>query len=250
MDVSTGAWSDELCAAANVPIDKLPLIADAADVHGGLTSDAAAALGLPAGLPVVGGFVDGSGPLLLAGARIGQLAHSAGSTDVLALCLGQPTPRDGLLCRPLGTGGKWVAAATLSSAGSLLDWLKGLLKIDDFDAACRRALARPDAGVTLDPHFAGDRQRVDQPTGGVAGLTLATTADDLLRAALVAVADNAADRYARLAALGTPILPEIVRTGGAAPALADLLAARLPHAARHEDQATLRGAAALTAPTA
>ena len=178
MDVATGDWSDELCAAANVPRDKLPPIRDAADVLGETRDND---LNIPPNLPAFGGYVDGSGAILVAGATSGKLVHSAGSTDVLALCLDRPLPRDGLLCRPLGTGGLWVSAATCASGGSSLEWLKTLLfaEVDyaSFDEKIRAAAESPPPAERFRPYLAGDRQRVTQPSARFAGLTLATGRD-------------------------------------------------------------------------
>ena len=244
MDVSTLDWSEELCAAAGVAREKLPPIRDAAEVAGESGEND---LGLPPGLPVVGGYVDGGGPILLAGPRPGVLVHSAGSTDVLALCTDRPMPREGLLCRPLGTKGLWVSAATLSSGGSAIAWVRRMLfeaeSNADFDAECQAALARPDTGVRFDPHLAGDRQSVDQPTGGFSGLTLATDRLDLLRAVLDALAESSAERMNRLLALGMAVEREVVLTGGL-DFLGEVLHRDWPGADwrfRAEEEATLRG---------
>ena len=251
MDVNSGGWSDELCAAADVPKRKLPPIRDAADVLGD-TRDSD--LNVPAGLPTFGGYVDGSGAILVSGATPGRLVHSAGSTDVLALCLDRPLPRDGLLCRPLGTGGKWVSAATCASGGASLDWLKKLLfaEVDyaKFDADVRAAADGLPPGVHFRPYLAGDRQRVTQPSARFAGLTLSTGRDDLLAAVVHSlIADNLA-RRGRLLALadeaGVTVDRNVTQTGGAS-ALADAMHARWPGDWSFTDapDATLRGLGAL-----
>jgi sugar (pentulose or hexulose) kinase len=249
MDVGTGAWSAELCGAAGVRPVQLPPIRDAADAAPLLTGPAGA-VGLPAGLPVLGGVVDGSGPLLLDGARAGRLVHSAGSSDVLALGLERAMPRDGLLCRPLGTGGQWVAAATLSSGGSLLAWLGDLMFAgEDLADVCRRAADRPPTIVQIDPRLAGDRLTVDQPAAAIVNLTPGIDRLDVMRAAIVAVAQSMRERYNRLAGLGVPIHDAIIRTGGAADLLGPLLLDVFPrrHTVRPVEEATLRGAATLWA---
>ena len=271
MDVTTGDWSDELCAAANVPRDKLPPIRDAADVLGEISkpnpeSAKGSASGLrrgatrdndlniPPNLPAFGGYVDGSGAILVAGATPGRLVHSAGSTDVLALCLDRPMPRDGLLCRPLGTGGLWVSAATCASGGSSLDWLKKLLfaEVDyaSFDEKIRAAADAAPPAERFRPYLAGDRQRVTQPSARFAGLTLSTGRDELLAGVVHSLIADNLDRLGRLLQLaddaGVTVDRNVTQTGGAA-ALADAMHARWPGDWSFADapDATLRGLGAL-----
>ena len=260
MDVATGDWSNELCNAVGVARDKLPPIVDAATVVGEtITND----LGVPVSLPMFGGYVDGSGPLLLGGATVGTLCHSAGSTDVLAACVDRPTPREGLLCRPLGTRGLWVSAATQAAGAAGLAWARRVLYAEADDAAFAAAVelagglarrvgsdaqtrrASPPANApTFRPHLAGDRQQVRQPTAGLDDLTLAHTRDDLLAAVLRALVADHRDRLDRLLAVAGDVQRSVISTGGG-----DLLA-RHCHAAwpdtgswtfREVDQATLRG---------
>ena len=244
MEVSTGTWSAELCDAANVPIGKLPPIRDAAGVIG-LTRDNE--LGIPPGLPLIGGYVDGSGPLLVGGAEVGTLVHSAGSTDVIAVCVDVPRPTNGLLCRPLGVGGKWVYAATQAAGAAGLTWARETLFADlerEPFADAVRAAAERQTSVVFRPHLAGDRQSVDQPTGGFDGLTLSTTRDDLLAAIVRALIDDHADRLRRILRAAGDVSGDVITTGGGG-ALPGLLRAAWPSDAtwrfREVDQATLRG---------
>lgn len=255
MDVTTGGWSDSLCRAAGVPKGKLPPIVDAA-VPIGLSVEND--LGIPAELPVFGGYVDGSGPLLVAGAKAGQLVHSAGSTDVLALCLDQPAPREGLLCRPLGTNGKWVAAATQAAGGAGLHWARQMFFFEADDAAFATAVEealKREPSERFHPHLAGDRQKVRQPTGGFENLTLASERHDLLAAVLRALLADHLERLRRLLSLAESLDVEVlptVTTTGAGELLAEPCHAAWPE--RHDgqpwafeavEQATLRGLGAL-----
>ncbi len=252
MDVATVRWSPELCDAAKVPLATLPFIRDAATPIGLTRGDA---YGLPNRLPVFGGFVDGSGMLLAAGATAGTLGHSAGSTDVLALCLDRPMPREGLLCRPLGTGGLWVSAATQAAGGAAVAWARRLMFSEMSDAAFaavfRRAAEQRDDLPAFDPHLAGDRQQVDQPTASLAQLTLAHDREAVLAAIVRGLVENHLMRLHRLLTLaeeaGVTITPNVVTTGGGGP-LAALCHARWPTRGWRFDtvaQATLRGLAAL-----
>ena len=242
-----GGWSDVLCEAAGVPKSILPDVIDADRIAGKVLPAAAESFGLTAGTPVLAGYVDGSGATLLGGAKVGQLVNTAGSTDVLALCTDRPQPTDGLLTRAVGVGEKWLSVATLSAAGSAVAWAKDLLYPDldwpAFNRLFRAVTAEPSAAaVRFDPRLAGDRASVAQPTGGFAGLTLATTRDDLLRAVADALAESSAARLGLLRRQGVPIRREVITSGRGDP-LTDLLHRHWPAdwTFREEPEASLRG---------
>jgi gluconokinase len=113
----------------------------------------------------------------------------------------------------------------------------------------------PDAhGLTVLPFVAGDRSPSwrDQANGIVAGLTLATTPADLLRAAMEAVAYRFARIYDALRPLATKP-HQVVANGGAilnSPAWLQITADILGHdvvALSPQDEATARGAALMAA---
>ncbi|MEL7239887.1 MAG: FGGY family carbohydrate kinase, partial [Planctomycetota bacterium] len=214
-------WADEVLGVLGITPSMLPEIRAGDSV---VATTGENDLNVPAGLTIVGGFVDGSGPLLLAGAKPGQLVHSAGSTDVLAIALTKPMPRDGLLCRPLGTDGfpsRWVSAATHAAGGDAIRWVKDILfPAEPFEAFADRLpmLATRKTAVVFDPALAGDRQAVQQPAAAWRNLTLATSRDDLAAAVVQGVIRNHLDRLDRILKLatdaGVDVLPEVVTTGG------------------------------------
>ncbi len=240
-------WSSRLTSLTHLRDDQLPSIIDAADVVGETRAND---LNIPVGVPMFGGYVDGSGPLLVAGATPRQLIHSGGSTDVLAVCVEKPRARAGLLCRPLGTRGLWVLAATQAAGGAGLAWARQTLfrELDDaaFDAAVTEASER-ETSVAFRPHLAGDRQSVDQPTGGFEGLTLSTTRDDLLAAVVQALVADHRRRLNRLLAAAGEVDRRVITTGGGG-VLPGLMRANWPEgdwAFGEVEQGTLRGLGAL-----
>ena len=255
MDVSTGRWSPLLCETAGVEMDLLPEIVDAAGVIGETRPND---LGIPPGLPVFGGFIDGSGPILLAGATAGQIVHSAGSTDVLAMCLDRPMPREGLLCRPLGTGRKWVSAATSSGGGDAIEWLHQLafseLPFGEFVKRLPAFYQRKQSSF-MHPLPGGNRQAVLKELGQWRGLTLGTTRNDLASAVVTASVSGHAVRAGSLLdladELGIDDFPDVVTTGGGT-VLASLMHKAWVEAGlgfdwvfRDEPHATLRGIGAI-----
>ena len=54
-DMKNRRWSAELCALVGLPVKTLPRIGDPAEMAGKITAGAAAATGLPKGIPVMMG---------------------------------------------------------------------------------------------------------------------------------------------------------------------------------------------------
>jgi xylulokinase len=210
-DIRTGRWNAELCAAARVDPATLPEVRPAESEHGRVSAAAARRLGIAAGTPVYGGLVDTSAALLATPMHTGQLVHSAGSTDVLALITARPAAAPDLLTRPLGLGnptvpggGAWLAVSTIAASGSALDWCRHTLFSELSEAAFRRLVTRVcgrhDEGdsVRFAPYLAGDRTSLDPVTGAFAGLSLATGRDQMLAAVIAGLIEQSATRFARL----------------------------------------------------
>jgi gluconokinase len=146
-----------------------------------------------------------------------------------------------------------VLGGALSNGGNLLRWLGELVGAPpDSDAAQRAIGLPPDShGLTLLPFVAGERSPGwhDRAAGVVAGLTLATAPEHLLRAAAEAIAYRFARVYDALIPLAETD-HELVANGGAIlprPDLLQLVADTLGHellALLPDDEATARGAAA------
>ena len=84
MDVATRTWSDELCSLAGIDPGQLSSILESGSTAGELAAEAAAALGLDAGIPVViGGHDQACAALGLGVVDPGDLFLSAGTAWVL-----------------------------------------------------------------------------------------------------------------------------------------------------------------------
>ncbi len=142
----------------------------------------------------------------------------------------------------------------LGDGGNLFEWMNGALNIGLGPEEIERALlaAKPAGhGLTILPFFTGERSTGWNPhaRGTVGGLTLETSALDILQASMEAVAY----RFAAIMKLLRPVVPamrEIICTGGAllasaswAQILADVL--EVPLACADEPEASSRGAALL-----
>ena len=124
MEVSTGTWSDELCRFAGIDPGQLSPIRESGTAAGGLTGEAAAALGLPVSTPVaVGGHDQACAALGLSVVDPGDLFLSAGTAWVLTVI----TDRADVAALPLSLNlsphvvpGCWTASENLGGLGAML----------------------------------------------------------------------------------------------------------------------------------
>jgi len=154
---------------------------------------AAAATGLPAGIPVAAGTIDSLAEIFGAGVRRpGELLLAYGTTMFLAevRTTARPDPR---LWSPASfvAGARNLAAGT-ATAGALAAWVRDLCGAADFAALTAAARAVPpgaDGLVTL-PYFSGERTPLFDPRarGLIAGLSLSHTSAHVFRSALEGIA--------------------------------------------------------------
>jgi gluconokinase len=121
-----------------------------------------------------------------------QRALTVGTSGALRAMTGRLPEHlaPGLWCYLLEPG-RFVVGGSLSNGGNLYAWLLRTLRVDEHDLEARLRRMRPDqAGLTFLPLLAGERSLGFAPhaTGAIEGLTQATTADDIVRAGLEAVA--------------------------------------------------------------
>jgi xylulokinase len=211
-------WSDELCDNVSMPPSLLPEIIESNQIAGRLTREAASELGVPTGVPALAGMIDTSAAMLQTGAGVGQLVNTCGSTDVLALCTDRFKPHERLITRAIGAGKKWMSVSTLAAAGSAIVWAHAQLFPDlswkQFDQLIRKvSMEAIRSNVRFDPHLAGDRMSIEQPTGSFTGLTLSTTRRQMLGAIIESLATASAARLPLLAGTGTKMLRRVMTTG-------------------------------------
>ncbi|MEJ2665734.1 MAG: FGGY family carbohydrate kinase [Deinococcales bacterium] len=186
-----------------------------------LTHAAAAASGLPDGLPVVAGAGDNAAAatgmgLSSAEPELGSV--SLGTSGVLFAPIARATPdpqgRVHLFCH--ADGGYYLLGVTLAAAGSL-QWAHDALFEDvGFDELTRLAEASPPGagGVTFQPYLSGERTPYMDPAlrGAWRGLTLATQRADLVRSVLEGVAFSQRDSLEVMRPLAN--LERVLATGG------------------------------------
>jgi gluconokinase len=195
----TRSWDAEALALAGIGEDKLPPLAPATHVLRGMRTEAAAALGLHADVPIVLGAADGVLANLGAGAmEPGIAAITIGTSGAVRLAVKEPAadPKGRLFCYPLADGW-WVAGGPVNSGGVVLRWLKEQLAPDladnddgedGYSRLVRLALEVPPGagGLIFLPHLSGERApHWDERARGVYfGLSLDHDRRHMLRAGI------------------------------------------------------------------
>nr|WP_286207638.1 glycerol kinase [Hephaestia sp. MAHUQ-44] len=246
-------WDDELCALMEVPRKHLPAIVDMAGDVG--RCDPAL---LGGAIPICGLAGDQQSATIGQGClAVGDTKGTFGTGAFVLTNLGDQLPRSqhrllGTVLLQLAGTRHYALEGSVFVAGSLVKWLRDQLGWID-RAADTEAIARntPDnGGVYLLPALAGlgaPHWRPDA-TGAIVGLTLGTTRDQIVRAAMESLAHQCLDLMEAFAADGAAW--RSLRIDGGMSAndwiaqdLADILA--LPVARPADVETTALGAAML-----
>lgn len=183
-DLDAGAWSEELLQMWDVPASLLPRLMPST-YHAPLRH-AEHLPGVAAGTPVVLGAADSVCAHSYVTARFGEVVSVIdGSSTVVMTGLGDRAtrPRD-VLVTPLVDPGRLGVELNLLATGTTIGWLAALLGVSP-DALEAAALAHPDPvknPTIVMPYFSGGEQGAlwrSDVTGTLAGLTTATTSNDL-----------------------------------------------------------------------
>jgi gluconokinase len=189
-----------------------------------------------------------------------RIALTVGTSAAVRMILPRPPDQpwvvpDGLWAYRLDRQ-RAVLGGALSNGGNLLRWIWNTTgtERDDETTMAAAALAPDSTGLTLLPFLAGERSPGwhDNASGVVAGLTISTRPEQLIRAGMEAVAYRLADVYDALRPLAAP-QHEIVASGGAIlvmPSWLQITADALGHsliASTPGDESTARGAALMAA---
>jgi gluconokinase len=255
LDLAAAAWDKDALELAGITADALPALAPGGWT-GRLGPEGARrwpALAEAAWHPATG---DGAASNVGAGC-VGpdRVAVNIGTSAAIRAVqqAGEAGPLHRELWRYLVDDRRVVSGAAFSGAGNLYAWLRQVTALPAEGSVEGELAGVPPGsrGVVVMPYHAGSRPPLDLAagSGAVAGLSLATTAVEILAATLEAVCYRLAAGYEALAeTLGRE--PEVVASGGAVVAspwwqqtLADVLGR--PVRVVDEPEASARGAALL-----
>ena len=231
LDVRRRAWSDDLLSLLEIDAAWLPPLQAARAVAGTLTAEAAAELGLPAGLPVVTGAADTACSALGAGVvEPGEMLLTLSSGGQLLQPLTEvrvdPLGRAHTFCSALEPeeGAGWYQMGAILAAGLALRWLRdnvlGLTGADAYERMTAWAGEAPPGagGLLFLPYLSGERTPHMNPEarGALLGLTGRHGRCEIARAVLEGVTFACYDAFSVLAELGAHPAAVVLAGGGAA----------------------------------
>ena len=209
-------------AKAGLAVDRLPPVVEAGSIVGLVTAEAAAALGLAAGLPVVAGTVDSFASFHGAGLlEAGDAVDTGGTSGGLAVYWDRAVDVPGSWVAPAPLPHRWIVGGAMTATGKALDWLAGSIvggTASPESLLAEAAGVAPGAdGLVFLPYLAGERSPIWDPgaRGAFVGLTLGHGRAHLARAVVEAAALALRHVAAPILAAGLRI-DHLVATGGTA----------------------------------
>jgi len=205
LDVAARRWSGELLSLLEIDAALLPSVHESPEVTGTITAAAAEAMGLQAGIAVVGGAGDQAAGAVGNGiVASGIVSATLGTSGVVFAHSDTPTrdPQGRVHTMCHAVPGKWCVFGCMLSAGGSFQWFRNQLAADETAAAKKKkvdpyellvaqaATAAPGCeGLFFLPYLTGERCPHPDPQarGGWIGITSRTTRPMLIRALLEGV---------------------------------------------------------------
>lgn len=222
MDLKARTWSDEMLSALDIAPALMPEVVEGPAVSARLSTDAAAALGLPAGLPIAGGGGDQAAQAVGVGAVREQLAAvTLGTSGVVFATTAEPRieARGRLHAFCHSVPERWHFMGVMLSAAGSLRWFRDTLApgrgFGDLTAEAAQAPPGCD-GLTFLPYLTGERTPHPDPLarGAFVGLTVRHGLPHLTRAVLEGVACGLKDGFDLMDGAGLPELDTVRISGG------------------------------------
>lgn len=235
LDVRTRAWSEPILDALDISRGQLPPVQPSTTVAGAITPEAAAHLGMTAGIPVVTGAADAPAAALGAGVVSSETLFLTLSTGAQVL-----VPRDQVVIDAAGRlhtfcatsepdepGAAWYQMGATLAAGFALRWLRdNIFALDGEDALEQMtgwaASTPPGAnGLVVLPFLLGERTPHMDPSarGVIVGLTAAHGRGELVRATMEGVVFACHEAFTALQQNGARARRIVVAGGGSRSAL-------------------------------
>lgn len=195
--VGSVVYDDTLLAWSGLDRARLPDLVPPGSIVGTVTAQAAAELGIPAGVPVASASGDVHSAVVGSGAVedfAGHLYIGTSSWISAHVPFKKTSVRTNVASIPAALAGKYLVADEHETAGACLTFAMEALGIADFDEVAALVEAAPPGSgkVLFTPWLNGERSPVDDHTvrGGFHNLSLSTTRAELVRAVLEGVALN------------------------------------------------------------
>jgi xylulokinase len=227
VDLADGRLAADLVALGGLPGSALPPIFASHAVIGRVTADAAAASGLPVGLPVVAGAADHIASAYAAGVVTeGDVLLKFGGAGDILLAADASHPDARLFLDRHVVPGSFMPNGCMAATGAMLNWI-----VSGFAAGAVAGVPDPHAhldrmaqhvaagseGVFVLPYFLGEKSPIHDPAarGTITGLSLSHGVAHLWRAALEGVGYAFLHHIEVFRELGYPVRRLLVSDGGA-----------------------------------
>ncbi len=233
LDVKKRRWSSKLLGALEIDPAWLPPVYESEEISGRLTSDSAELLGLPKGVPVVGGGGDQAASAVGNGiVRSGVISATMGTSGVVFAHSDKvqvdPQGRVHTFCHAVR--GKWHVMGVVLSAGGSLQWYRNQLGhaemaqaqkdgIEVYDLLTEQAAQAPPGseGLFFLPYLTGERTPHADPFARAAwvGLSLRHGRPHLIRSMIEGATFAMRDSLEIIKEMEIPV-KEIRLSGGGA----------------------------------
>ena len=219
-DMEKGDWAAELVQLAGLTPAQLPRFIAPTDIAGHVTAEAAAATGLPEGLPVVCGSSDSAVEDYGAGAvEPGDLIIKLATAGNVNAMTAAAHPHPKTLTYSHIVPGLWYSVSATNAAALCMRWLRdtwgfaGYAQIDE-EAATSPVGAN---GLFFHPYLQGERCPYWDANlrASFTGVSIASTRGDFCRALMEGVAFSLRDCYRTLEEMRLPVKRIFLIGGGA-----------------------------------
>ena len=218
-DVARRTWSAPLLELLEIDPALLPVVRESPEVSGALSAAAAAELGLPPGIPVVGGGGDQAAGAVGAGiVAPGLVSATIGSSGVVFAHAAAPARDRRVHSFCHAVPGAWHLMGVTQAAGLSFRWLRERLGAGYDQLTAEAAAVSPGSdGLLFTPYLMGERTPVLDPDarGTWFGLTYAHGRGHLARSVMEGVAYSLRDCLDVMGALGVEA-SEVRAAGGGA----------------------------------
>jgi xylulokinase len=229
VNIATGRYDERLIEAAGIDADMLPPIRISHELVGEITQEAAAHLGIVAGIPVVAGCADHVASAFVCGASgNGDLVLKFGGSADILLSTDKPVADRRLYVDHHIVPGLFFSNGCMAAGGNLLNWIVRNWAGGEMPAAARASLSphqwldRLAASVETElmflPYILGEKTPLMDPyaRGTMIGLGLHHGLGDVWRAALEGIVFGMRHHVETFLEKGLTVTRVFAADGGAA----------------------------------
>ncbi len=220
LDVTHRRWSEEVAAAAGIPLAWLPRLFESPEICARISAEGSAATGLAAGTPVAAGAGDqGAGAVGMGILAPGTVSATIGTSGVVFASTAAPTkdPRGRIHTFCHAAPGLWHVMGVTNGAGLSLRFFRDTFAPETSyeDLLAQAATAPPGSnGLLWAPYLFGERTPHLDPQARAAfvGITASHTRAHFVRAVLEGVVFSLRDTLTLFGELAIPVTG--IRLGG------------------------------------